>query len=71
MKNYMELTLDYVKKVISEAKIEKLTLPVLPRVNHADHIIATALAGHTKLAADHILHRELVGKTLWCYRLSH
>ncbi len=58
----MELTLDYIKKVISEAKAEKLTLPIPPRVDHADHIIATALAGHTKLAADHILHRELIGK---------
>ena len=58
----MELTVDFVRKVLSEAKVEKLTLPIPPRVDHADHMIATALMGHTKLAADHILHRELVGK---------
>ncbi len=57
----MPVTLEYVKKVLAESRPEKLTLPVPPRTDHADHILKTALAGHTKLAADHILHPEMVG----------
>lgn len=48
------LSLDYVRNVIKTAKPEKLVLPIPPRVDHADHILKTALEGHTKLAADHI-----------------
>ncbi len=58
----VSLTLDYVKEVIERSRPEKLTLPVPPRTDHADHIVKTALAGHTKLAADHILYPEMVGK---------
>ena len=56
------LTPEYVREVVTKAKPEKLTLPVPPRVDHADHIVKTALAGHTKLAADHILYHEMRGK---------
>ncbi len=52
---------DYVKRVIRESRPERLTLPVPPRTDHADHMLRTALAGHTKLAADHILYPEMVG----------
>ncbi len=55
------VTPDYVKETIKAARPEKLTLPVPPRVDHADHIVKTALAGHTKLAADHVLHPEMCG----------
>lgn len=36
-----------------------LTLPVPFRVDHADHLIKTALEGYAKLASDHILHPEI------------
>ena len=55
------VTPDYVKEIIKAARPEKLTLPVPPRVDHADHVVKTALAGHTKLAADHLLHPEMCG----------
>ncbi len=51
-----------VKAVVFESRPEKLTLPMPPRVDHADHIVKTALIGHTKLAADHILHPSMRGK---------
>jgi hypothetical protein len=47
-------------KIVKSAKVEPLTLPIPPRVDHADHIIKTALMGWSKLAADHILHPEFV-----------
>jgi len=49
---------DVVVKIIKSAEPEKLVLPIPPRVDHADHIIKTALMGWTKLAADHVLHPE-------------
>ena len=58
----ISITVDYVRKAVEEIKPERLTLPVPPRVDHADHIVKTALSGHTKLAADHILYKEMVGK---------
>ena len=49
-----------VYSVVASAKPEELPHP--PRsLDHADHIVRTALMGHTKLAADHILTRSLVG----------
>jgi len=48
-------------EIITKCKPEKLVLPIPSRVDHADHIVKTALSGHTKLAADHILHKEMVG----------
>jgi transaldolase len=49
-----------VVKIIKSAEIEKLVIPIPPRIDHADHIMKTALMGWTKLAADHILHPEFV-----------
>ncbi len=58
------LTPELVRGAIKEFKPKRLELPVTPRVDHADHILKTALEGHTKLAADHILHPEMSGKLL-------
>lgn len=54
--------LDHISGVIEKSRPALLTLPVPFRVDHADHIIKTALEGHTKLAADHILHPEMKDK---------
>ncbi|MGC9202688.1 MAG: transaldolase family protein [Thermoproteota archaeon] len=53
---------DCIREVISKAKLVSLVLPIPPRIDHADHIIKTALDGHTKLAADHVLHPEMRGQ---------
>jgi len=38
-------------------------LPSPPRSSdHAGHVVATALAGHAELAADHLLNREMKGR---------
>ncbi len=58
------LSLSYVMEVINSIESEKLVLPVPPRIDHSDHIIKTALAGHTKLAADHILYPEMKGRVV-------
>ncbi len=57
----VSLTEELISRAISKSRPEKLTLPVPPRVDHADHVVKTALSGHAKLAADHLLHREMVG----------
>ena len=54
--------MESVKKIVKEAKPARLSLPIPPRVDHADHVIKTALDGYTKLAADHIIHPEMVGR---------
>ncbi len=52
---------EMVRSAIFESRPEELEFP--PRsLDHADHVVRTALAGHTKLASDHLLHREMVGK---------
>ena len=56
------ITIDFVKELVSSTEPEKLALPVPPRIDHSDHMVKTALAGHTKLAADHILYHEMKGK---------
>jgi len=49
-----------VRSILLEARPEKLVSP--PKsLDHCDHVVRTALAGHTKLAADHLLNREMVG----------
>lgn len=53
------LNKEYVIKLLKNAQIEPLTLPVPFAVDHADHMLKTALLGHTKLAADHILCHEM------------
>ncbi|MCD6508904.1 MAG: hypothetical protein J7L11_00720 [Thermoprotei archaeon] len=50
------------RSIVLGSRPEKLKFPISPRVDHADHIVKTALMGHTKLAADHILHPEMRGK---------
>ncbi|MEM3648392.1 MAG: transaldolase family protein [Thermoproteota archaeon] len=52
---------DYAAGVISRSHPSALNLPVPFSVDHVDHVIKTALDGHTKLASDHLLHPELKG----------
>jgi len=56
------LDLDRVRDALRSFRPRKLELPVPPRADHADHMLLTALEGHTKLAADHILHPSMRGK---------
>jgi len=56
------LDLDYVKKVVKSTRPSRLSLPIPPRVDHADHVLKTALDGHTKLAADHLVFPWMKGK---------
>ncbi|MGQ9514279.1 MAG: transaldolase family protein [Thermoproteota archaeon] len=45
---------------LPKSKPEKLPSP--PRsLDHAEHVVFTALAGHPELAADHLLHKEMKG----------
>ncbi|MEM4441275.1 MAG: transaldolase family protein [Ignisphaera sp.] len=53
------LSKDYVINLLKKVSVEPLSLPVPPAVDHADHMLKTALAGYTKLAADHILHYDM------------
>uniref|UniRef100_A0A7C5TGC7 Uncharacterized protein n=1 Tax=Ignisphaera aggregans TaxID=334771 RepID=A0A7C5TGC7_9CREN len=55
----MKLSKDIVLDILKKSKVESLSLPIEPRIDHADHIIKTALMGWTKLAADHIIHPEM------------
>jgi len=36
--------------------------PVPQSLDHGEHVVAVALAGHPQLAADHLLHREMSGR---------
>ncbi len=60
----IEVSQDNIRHIVKRARVKTLSLPVPPRIDHADHIIKTALEGHTKLAADHILHPEMAKKLL-------
>ena len=62
MSKTSNLEVNEVRKAVKEVGVKDLALPIPPRVDHADHMLQTALMGHTKLAADHILYREMVGK---------
>ncbi|RLG91410.1 MAG: hypothetical protein DRO16_00465 [Thermoprotei archaeon] len=62
--SYKPLSLGDVEEIIRTSEPENLVLPIPPRVDHSDHIVKTALMGHTKLAADHILYPEAKGKLL-------
>ncbi|MEM4745003.1 MAG: hypothetical protein QXX52_08525 [Ignisphaera sp.] len=55
----VHLSKDHVINLLKRASVEPLSLPVPPAVDHADHMLKTALAGYTKLAADHILHHDM------------
>jgi len=49
-----------VERIVASAKPEELDHPLLSQ-DHADHIVCLALKGHTRLAADHLLHKEMAG----------
>jgi len=49
-----------VEDIISSAMPEKLKYPP-PSEDHAGHIVYLTLKGYTKLAADHVLHKEMRG----------
>jgi len=59
LKTMMKISQRLVSNSILKSKPKPLTLPIPPRVDHADHMIKTALDGYPKLAADHILHPEM------------
>ncbi len=59
----MVLSKELVNKLLDSQRPEGLTPLVGPRVDHADHVVKTALLGWSELAADHMLHFE-VGDTL-------
>lgn len=46
--------------IVLGARPEKLISPV-QSLDHSDHVVRTALAGHAKLASDHLLNKEMVG----------
>jgi hypothetical protein len=52
------------REIIINSKIAPLVFPIPARADHADHIIKTALDGHTKLAADHVLHPQMKGQLM-------
>jgi len=49
-----------VEEILSSARPEELEYPP-PSEDHAGHIVYLASKGYPKLAADHILHREMQG----------
>jgi len=49
-----------VLEILRRSEAEPLRLPVTA-VDHADHMLRTALMGHAKLAADHVLHPDAAG----------
>ncbi len=61
MGTYSGVSRDYAAEVILSSRPSPLNLPVPFRLDHVDHVIKTALDGHTKLASDHLLHPELRG----------
>jgi len=56
-----------VREILLSSIPEELEFPI-PSVDHADHVVYTALKGHTRLAADHLLHKEMVGKLVGVVR---
>ncbi len=46
--------------VISSSLPDELESPVKSE-DHSNHVVYLALKGHTKLASDHLLHREMKG----------
>ncbi|MEM1507493.1 MAG: transaldolase family protein [Candidatus Bathyarchaeia archaeon] len=49
-----------IEKIILCSKPEPLDFPALS-FDHADHVVRLAVRGYTKLAADHLLNREMIG----------
>ena len=54
------MRMNHLEEVISSASPEELEFPA-PSTDHSGHIVYLALKGHTKLAADHLLHTEMIG----------
>ncbi len=50
-----------ISDIISSFKPKRLDFPVLS-ADHAEHVIYLTEKGYTKLAADHLLHREMIGR---------
>ena len=49
-----------VYSIVKNAKPKDLPSPP-DSLDHADHVVKTALLGYTQLAADHLLNPDLVG----------
>lgn len=49
-----------IERIFSSATSEELVFPVRS-TDHSGHVVHLALKGHAKLAADHLLHREMIG----------
>lgn len=47
-------------EIVYSASPEELEFPVLS-ADHVDHVLRLALKGHTRIAADHLLHKEMIG----------
>jgi len=54
------MTIRHVREILSSAAPEELEYPV-PSTDHSDHVVWLALKGHTRIAADHLLHKEMIG----------
>lgn len=54
------MSIQDVREIISSAAPEELEFPV-PSTDHSDHVVWLALKGHTRIAADHLLHKEMIG----------
>ena len=50
-----------IERIVASARPEKLKFPPIS-TDHSSHVVHLALKGHTKLAADHLLHREMRGR---------
>lgn len=50
-----------IHRIVFDDSSEELELSV-QSLDHCDHVIRNALAGHPQLAADHLLNREMIGR---------
>jgi len=50
----------FAERIVASVKPEELGFPV-PSQDHAGHVVYLTLKGHTKLAADHLLHKGMAG----------
>jgi len=50
-----------VREIITSTTPEELEFPI-PSTGHSDHVVWLALKGYTRIAADHLLHKEMVGR---------
>lgn len=54
------MSIQDVTKIVYSAAPEELEFPVLS-TDHSDHVVRLALKGWTRVAADHLLHKEMIG----------